>query len=85
MHAAKIVGWVLDGAVYCTDHKPPPIDAPYHDDKPTPIFASEEGWEGYVCDEPHDTREDGSPVFESLGSFEGVVDEDEDEDEDEDD
>jgi len=57
--AWEIVGWTHDGAAYCAECKP-------HEDA-EPIFASEEGWEDPVCDNPHGERKDGTPIFDTLG------------------
>jgi hypothetical protein len=45
MKAWEIIGWVFDGACYCTDHKPKG-----NDDEVSPIFASAEGNEDTTCD-----------------------------------
>lgn len=43
MKSYEIVGYILDGAVYCINHKP-------HDECNV-IFAGDEGWEQLSCDE----------------------------------
>lgn len=50
MNSTDIVGWVLNGAIYCVRHKP---ESP--DEEPEPVFADEPTESSvWTCDRCHE-------------------------------
>lgn len=46
MKSYEVVAWLIDGALYCTDH----ASGEEGNEEITPVFAGEEGWQDHVCD-----------------------------------
>lgn len=58
MKSWEVVGYAVDGAVYC------PNDVPTTDeDESSPIFAGDEGWESDSCDECHWPLDDNRTIY----------------------